>query len=79
MKLHARALPAAGRAIPVRNSTDEREVPEYVPSHFKVIVHAGPKMSRRDCEISLKPLPPMCETAEHDMPTIAYLFFRNLQ
>jgi hypothetical protein len=27
-------------------STDEREVPEYVPSHFKIIVHAGPKMSR---------------------------------
>jgi transposase len=28
---------------------------------------------------SLKPLPPMCETAEHYMSTIAYGFFRNLK
>jgi transposase len=38
--------------------TDEREVLEYVPSHFKVIVHARPKMSCRDCEtITQPPLP----------------------
>ena len=38
--------------------TDEREVLEYVPSHFKVIVHARPKMSCRDCEtITQPPMP----------------------
>jgi transposase len=38
--------------------TDEREVLEYVPSHFKVIVHARPKLSCRDCEtISQPPMP----------------------
>lgn len=30
--------------------TDEREMLEYVPSHFKVIVHARPKVSCRACE-----------------------------
>jgi transposase len=31
---------------------------EYVPSHFKVVVHARPKMSCRDCEtITQAPLP----------------------
>jgi transposase len=38
--------------------TDEREVLEYVPSHFKVVVRARPKMSCRDCEtIAQAPLP----------------------
>jgi transposase len=38
--------------------TDEREVLEYVPSHFKVIVHVRPKVSCRDCEIITQaPLP----------------------
>ena len=38
--------------------TDEREVLEYVPSHFKVVVHARPKMSCRNCEtITQPPLP----------------------
>ncbi|MGO9474450.1 MAG: IS66 family transposase [Rhodomicrobium sp.] len=37
---------------------DEREMLEYVPSHFKVIVHARPKMACRDCEaITQKPMP----------------------
>jgi hypothetical protein len=138
--------PACGGTRLTGIGTDEREVLEYVPSHFKVIVHARPKMSCRDCETitqaplpwlpierglpgsgcwrmclhqnivtifpctvnpssrparewnwnaqpwraglgrwrpcllrSLKPLPPMCETAEHYMPTIAYGFFRNLK
>lgn len=35
--------------------TDEREVLEYVPSHFKVIVHARPKMGCRDCEAIMQP------------------------
>jgi transposase len=35
--------------------TDEREVLEYVPSHFKVIVHARPKVSCRDCETITQP------------------------
>jgi transposase len=38
--------------------TDEREVLEYVPSHFKVIVHVRPKMSCRDCETITQPPPP---------------------
>jgi transposase len=38
--------------------TDEREVLEYVPSHFKVIVHSRPKMSCRSCEtITQQPMP----------------------
>ena len=38
--------------------TDEREVLEYVPSHFKVIVHARPKVSCRACEtIMQQPMP----------------------
>lgn len=37
---------------------DEREVLEYVPSHFKVIVHARPKMGCRCCEkITQPPMP----------------------
>ena len=28
-----------------RIGSDEREVLEYVPSHFKVVVHVRPKMS----------------------------------
>jgi transposase len=43
-----------------RIGTDEREVLEYVPSHFKVIVHSRPKMSCRDCEkITQEPMPPL--------------------
>jgi transposase len=29
---------------------DERNVLEYVPSHFKVVVHSRPKMACQDCE-----------------------------
>jgi transposase len=41
-----------------RIGTDESELLEYVPSHFKVIVHARPKMSCRACEtITQPPMP----------------------
>ena len=33
-----------------RLGEDERELLEYVPSHFKVVVHVRPKMSCRQCE-----------------------------
>jgi len=52
------ACPQCGGARLTCIGTDEREVLEYVPSHFKVIVHARPKMSCRDCEtITQPPLP----------------------
>ena len=52
------ACPSCGGTRLTRIGTDEREVLEYVPSHFKVIVHARPKMSCRDCEsITQAPLP----------------------
>ena len=52
------ACPACGSTRLTRIGTDEREVLEYVPSHFKVLVHARPKMSCRDCEtITQAPLP----------------------
>jgi transposase len=44
------SCPACGGTRLTKIGTDEREVLEYVPSHFKVIVHARPKMSCRDCE-----------------------------
>jgi transposase len=38
--------------------TDERELLEYVPSHFKAVVHARPKVSCRACEtITQAPMP----------------------
>ncbi len=50
--------PSCGGAKLTRIGTDEREVLEYVPSHFKVIVHSRPKMSCRDCEtITQVPMP----------------------
>jgi len=57
---HASACtcPACGSTRLTRIGTDEREVLEYVPSHFKAIVHARPKMSCRDCEtITQPPMP----------------------
>jgi len=37
---------------------DEREVLEYVPAHFKVVVHVRPKVSCRACEtIAQAPMP----------------------
>lgn len=52
------ACPACGSTRLTKIGIDEREVLEYVPSHFKVIVHARPKMSCRDCEkITQEPMP----------------------
>jgi transposase len=52
------SCPACGGTRLTKIGTDEREVLEYVPSHFKVIVHARPKMSCRDCEtITQEPVP----------------------
>lgn len=44
------ACPSCGGTNLTTIGTDEREVLEYVPSHFKVIVHARPKVSCRACE-----------------------------
>ena len=50
--------PACGSKKLSRIGSDEREVLEYVPSHFKVVVHVRPKMSCRTCEtITQAPLP----------------------
>lgn len=50
--------PQCGSTALTRIGTDEREVLEYVPSHFKVVVHARPKMSCRACEtITQPPMP----------------------
>jgi transposase len=50
--------PACGSTRLSRVGTDEREVLEYVPSHFKVVVHVRPKLSCRQCEaITQPPLP----------------------
>lgn len=47
--------PACGGSNLTCIGTDEREVLEYVPSHFKVVVHARPKLSCRDCETIMQP------------------------
>jgi transposase len=44
------ACPTCGGTMLTRLGEDEREVLEYVPSHFKVVVHVRPKMSCRQCE-----------------------------
>jgi transposase len=50
--------PACGSERLRKLADDEREVLEYVPSHFKVVVHVRPKLSCRDCEaISQPPMP----------------------
>jgi transposase len=52
------ACPKCGGTKLVCIGTDEREVLEYVPSYFKVVVHVRPKMSCRGCEsISQAPMP----------------------
>jgi len=52
------ACPACGSTRMSRIGTDERELLEYVPSHFKVVVHVRPKLSCRQCEaITQPPLP----------------------
>ncbi len=50
--------PACGGTNLTVIGTDERELLEYVPSHFKVVVHSRPRISCRDCEtITQPPLP----------------------
>jgi hypothetical protein len=50
--------PACGSERLRKIGDDEREVLEYVPSHFKVVVHVRPKLSCRDCEtIAQPPMP----------------------
>lgn len=50
--------PKCGSERMTRIGTDEREVLEYVPSHFKVIVHSRPKMACRNCEaVTQEPMP----------------------
>ena len=52
------ACPACGSQRLRKIGDDEREVLEYVPSHFKVVVHVRSKLSCRDCEaISQPPMP----------------------
>jgi transposase len=54
----ASACPGCGSPQLGRIGTDEREVLEYVPSHFKVVVHVRPKLSCRRCEtITQAPAP----------------------
>jgi transposase len=50
--------PACGGTNLTLVGTDEREVLEYVPSHFKAVVHCRPKVSCRDCQtIMQQPMP----------------------
>ena len=50
--------PKCGSERLTKIGTDEREVLEYVPSHFKVIVHSRPKMACRNCEaVTQEPMP----------------------
>ena len=46
--------PGCGGTVFSRIGQDEREVLEYVPSSFKVIVHIRPKLSCRGCETILQ-------------------------
>ena len=42
--------PSCGGTVFSKVGEDEREILEYVPSHFKVVVHVRPKLSCRACE-----------------------------
>lgn len=50
--------PGCGGTVFSRIGQDEREVLEYVPSSFKVLVHVRPKLSCRGCETIVQaPMP----------------------
>jgi transposase len=54
----ASTCPACGSTALRKIGEDRREVLEYVPSHFTVIVHVRPKLSCRACEaITQAPMP----------------------
>lgn len=64
--------PACGGANLTLIGTDERSVLDYVPAHFRVIVHARPKMGCRDCEtITQPPVPSL--PIERGLPSAALL------
>lgn len=50
--------PSCGGTALTVVGNDEREVLEYVPSHFKVVVHIRPKLSCRACETITQPAMP---------------------
>jgi len=54
----ASTCPSCGGTVFSKVGEDEREVLEYVPSHFKVVVHVRPKMSCRACETIVQALAP---------------------
>jgi transposase len=47
--------PSCGGTDMTLIGTDEREVLEYVPSHFKAVVHCRPKVSCRSCQTIVQP------------------------
>jgi transposase len=52
------SCPTCGGTKFSRIGEDRREVLEYVPSHFKVVVHVRPKLSCRGCETIVQaPMP----------------------
>jgi transposase len=52
------SCPTCGGSVFSKIGTDEREVLEYVPSHFKRVVHLRPKLSCRACETIVQaPMP----------------------
>jgi len=52
--------------------TDERSILDYVPAHFRVIVHARPKTGCRDCDaITQPPVPSL--PIERGLPSAALL------
>jgi transposase len=54
------ACPSCGSAKLSLIGEDERELLEWVPGHFKVVVHVRPKVSCRACEtITQAPAPPV--------------------
>jgi transposase len=66
------ACPNCGGTRLTLIGTDEREVLDYVPAHFRVIVHARPKMGCRDCEaITQPPVPSL--PIERGLPGAALL------
>jgi transposase len=52
------ACPACGSQNLRKIDDETRDVLEYVPSHFKVVVHVRPVMSCRDCETVTQPKMP---------------------